>query len=146
LRYIQGLASVVGHADRAGPLRDYCTVPARPGERKSVEAVAAKTAPAHGCAAPLFTAFCRYGALLGREAAGEVRAMVLPAIEQHGPIEAWIIDDTAFQRHVDSGIMLHGSSLDDAWSGPMPDSVWHHCSNKRRTVFKVLKCGPRSVG
>jgi SRSO17 transposase len=23
--YVEGLASVIGHADRAGPLRDYCT-------------------------------------------------------------------------------------------------------------------------
>jgi SRSO17 transposase len=29
---------------------------------------------------------------------GKVRAMVLPAIERHGPIEAWIIDDTGFPK------------------------------------------------
>ena len=23
--YVEGLAGVIGHADRAGPLRDYCT-------------------------------------------------------------------------------------------------------------------------
>jgi SRSO17 transposase len=23
--YVEGLTSVIGHADRAGPLRDYCT-------------------------------------------------------------------------------------------------------------------------
>jgi SRSO17 transposase len=28
---------------------------------------------------------------------GKVREMVLPAIEQQGPIEAWIIDDTPFR-------------------------------------------------
>jgi len=28
----------------------------------------------------------------------KVREMVLPEIERHGPIEAWIIDDTAFPR------------------------------------------------
>ena len=27
---------------------------------------------------------------------GEVREMVLPAIERHGAISAWIIDDTSF--------------------------------------------------
>ena len=28
----------------------------------------------------------------------KVREMVLPAIERHGPIEAWIIDDTGFPK------------------------------------------------
>jgi hypothetical protein len=61
---------------------------------------------------------------------------MVPAIEQHGPIEAWIIDDTAFQRHVESGIMLHARLSMMLGGGPMPDSVWHHCSNKRRTYSK----------
>ena len=25
MRYVQGLVEVIGHADRAGPLQDYCT-------------------------------------------------------------------------------------------------------------------------
>lgn len=32
--YVAGLAGVVGHADRTGPLRDYCTGLMLPGERK----------------------------------------------------------------------------------------------------------------
>jgi hypothetical protein len=32
---------VIGHADRAGPLRDYCVGLMMPGERKSVEPMAA---------------------------------------------------------------------------------------------------------
>jgi hypothetical protein len=40
-RYVEGLASVIGHADRTGPLRDYCTGLMLPGERKSVEPMAA---------------------------------------------------------------------------------------------------------
>ena len=43
--YVEGLVSVVGHADRAGPLRDYCTGLMMPCERKSVEPLAAVTAP-----------------------------------------------------------------------------------------------------
>jgi len=43
--YVEGLSSVLGHADRIGPLRDYCTGLILPGERKSVEPMAAKTAP-----------------------------------------------------------------------------------------------------
>jgi SRSO17 transposase len=37
--------SVIGHADRAGPLRDYCVGLMLPCERKSVEPMAAVTAP-----------------------------------------------------------------------------------------------------
>src|SRR5216683_2532421 len=44
-RYVEELVSVIGHADRAGPFRDYCTGLMLPGERKSVEPMAAITAP-----------------------------------------------------------------------------------------------------
>ena len=43
--YVDGLASVLGHADRAAGLRDYCTGLMLPLERKSVEPLAAATAP-----------------------------------------------------------------------------------------------------
>src|SRR6266853_235115 len=43
--YVEGLASVIGHADRQGPLWDYCVGLVMPGERKSVEPMAAVTAP-----------------------------------------------------------------------------------------------------
>ena len=41
---ITGLVSVIGHADRARPLRDYCTGLLMPVERKSMEPMAAVTA------------------------------------------------------------------------------------------------------
>src|SRR6267378_5579247 len=44
-RYIESLVSVIGHADRAGPLRDYCTGLIVSEARKSVEPMAAITAP-----------------------------------------------------------------------------------------------------
>jgi SRSO17 transposase len=45
LAYVEGLKSVIGHADRAKPLRDYCLGLIMPCERKSVEPMAAMTAP-----------------------------------------------------------------------------------------------------
>ena len=45
LAFVEGLTSVIGHADRAKPLRDYCMGLTMPGERKSVEPMAAITAP-----------------------------------------------------------------------------------------------------
>jgi len=43
--YLGELASVIGHAARVGPLRDYCLGLLLPCERKSVEPIAAATAP-----------------------------------------------------------------------------------------------------
>ena len=44
--YIEGLAEAAGHADRHAPLKNYCTGLLLPGERKSVEPMAARVAPA----------------------------------------------------------------------------------------------------
>src|ERR1700751_1904160 len=43
--YVEGLVSVIAHANRAKPLHDYCVGLLMPGERKSVEPSAAVTAP-----------------------------------------------------------------------------------------------------
>ena len=43
--YIEGLAKAAGHADRNNPLKNYCTALLLPGERKSVEPMAARLAP-----------------------------------------------------------------------------------------------------
>jgi SRSO17 transposase len=45
-RYVAGLTSVIGHADRAAPLRDYCVGLLAAESRKSVQPLAAVTAPA----------------------------------------------------------------------------------------------------
>jgi SRSO17 transposase len=39
--YVESLATVLGHADRVEPLKDYCAGLLLPGERKSVEPMAA---------------------------------------------------------------------------------------------------------
>ena len=44
--YVEELTSVIGHADRALPLRDYCAGLLTAEGRKSVEPMAAVTAPA----------------------------------------------------------------------------------------------------
>jgi len=97
--YVDGLASVIGHADRIGPLRDYCTGLMLPLDRKSVEPMAAKTAPGRTAAQhQSLLHFVGNSEWSDERVLGKVRAMVLPAIERHGPIEAWIIDDTGFPK------------------------------------------------
>jgi SRSO17 transposase len=97
--YIEGLASVIGHADRRRPLRDYCTGLMLSGERKSVEPMAAKTAPARVAAQhQSLLHFVGVAPWSDEAVLGKVREMVLPEIGRHGPIEAWIIDDTGFPK------------------------------------------------
>lgn len=97
--YVDALTSVIGHADRAGPLHDYCTGLILPGERKSVEPMAARTAPARVAAQhQSLLHFIGNGPWSDEKVLAKTRELVLPAVEAHGPIEAWIIDDTAFLK------------------------------------------------
>jgi SRSO17 transposase len=106
--YVEGLASVIGHADRVGPLHDYCTGLLLPGERKSVEPMAARTAPARTAAQhQSLLHFVGVAAWSDEKVLGKVREMVLPAIERHGPIEAWIIDDTGFPKQGEHSVGVH---------------------------------------
>ncbi len=98
--YLDGLAGVIGHAARIGPMRDYCTGLLLPCERKSVEPIAAATAPERvGAQHQALLHFVAKGAWSDEVVLAKVREMVLPKIERHGPIEAWIIDDTSFPKH-----------------------------------------------
>jgi SRSO17 transposase len=97
--YVEGLASVVGHSDRAGPLRDYCLGLVMPCERKSVEPIAAVTAPDRTAAQhQSLLHFVGQSPWSDEQVMAKVCEMVLPSIERHGPIEAWIIDDTGFPK------------------------------------------------
>jgi SRSO17 transposase len=97
--YVEGLASVIGHADRANPLRDYCVGLMLPCERKSVEPMAAVTAPGRTAAQhQSLLHFVGQAPWSDEKVLTKVREMVLPQIERHGPIEAWIIDDTGFPK------------------------------------------------
>src|SRR5690242_2399308 len=97
--YVEALVGVIGHADRATPLRDYCTGLLMPAERKSVEPMAAMTAPAR-VAAQHQSLLHFVGQAPWPDAAvlTKMRELVLPALERTGPIEAWIIDDTGFPK------------------------------------------------
>ena len=97
--YVEGMASVIGHKNREDPLRDYCMGLLMPCERKSVEPMAAITAPARAAAQhQSLLHFIGEGGWSDERVLAKVREMVLPQIEQHGAIEAWIIDDTAFPK------------------------------------------------
>jgi hypothetical protein len=97
--YVEGLVSVIGHQDRTGPLRDYCLGLMMPGARKSVEPMAAITAPERTAAQhQSLLHFVGQGPWSDQKVLAKVRESVLPEIERHGPITAWIIDDTSFPK------------------------------------------------
>src|SRR5450756_2009724 len=98
-KYVEGIVSVIGHADRARPLRDYCVGLILPCERKSVEPMAAVTAPERVSAQhQSLLHFVNQAPWSDDDVLAKVREMVVPAIERHGPIEAWIIDDTGLPK------------------------------------------------
>ena len=98
--YLDAIAGVLGHARRAAAAQAYCTGLLLPGERKSIEPMAARLDPTHVQA--------KHQALHHMVAQADwddaavlaaVRAQVLPAIERHGPVLYWIVDDTSFPKH-----------------------------------------------
>jgi SRSO17 transposase len=98
-KYVEGIVSVIGHADRARPLWDYCVGLVLPCERKSVEPMAAVTAPERVSAQhQSLLHFVNQAPWSDDHVLAKVREMVVPAIERHGPIEAWIIDDTGLPK------------------------------------------------
>ena len=97
--YCADVVSVLGHADRVRPFEDYCVGLLSAEGRKSVEPLAAVTAPERTAAqhqsllhvvaqAPWSDA-----AVLRR-----VRERVLASITGTEPLQAWIIDDTGFPK------------------------------------------------
>ncbi len=97
--YVGGLVRVIGHADRAGSLRDYCVGLVMPCERKSVEPMAAMTAPARVSAKhQSLLHFVANAPWSNERVLSRIQELILPLIEDSGAIEAWIIDDTGFPK------------------------------------------------
>lgn len=97
--YLEAITAVLGHASRVDPARAYCTGLLLPGERKSVEPTAARLAPGRVQAAHQSLHHVAAKAEWDDAAVlGAVREQVLPAMEQHGPVAYWIVDDTALPK------------------------------------------------
>jgi len=97
--YAADLASVLGHADRVRPFGDYCVGLLSAEGRKSVEPLAAVTAPERTAAQHQSLLHLVAQAPWSDQAVlTRVRERVLPSITRDGPIQAWIIDDTGFPK------------------------------------------------
>jgi SRSO17 transposase len=97
--YLDAIVGGLGHVRRAASARAYCTGLLLPGERKSIEPIAARLDPGHVQAKHqslhhvVAQAEWDDAALLAA-----VRAQVLPALERHGPVAYWIVDDSGFPK------------------------------------------------
>jgi SRSO17 transposase len=97
--YADLLAKAVGHADRRGPLTLYCQGLILPGDRKSVEPMAARLDPDHVQARhQSMHHFVAQAGWSDEALLRVVRDYAREAMEIQGPIEAWIVDDTAFPK------------------------------------------------
>ena len=97
--YVADLASVLGHADRIRPFEDYCVGLLSAEGRKSVEPLAAVTAPERTAAQhQSLLHFVAQAPWSDQAMLRRVRDCVLPSITCDEPIQAWIIDDTGFPK------------------------------------------------
>src|SRR5437763_13993290 len=88
-----------GHEDRHAPLKDYCKGLLLPGERKSIEPMAARLNPSNVQATRQSLHHLVAKAPWSDETLlDEVRNRVLPAMQKQGPVVAWIVDDTGFPK------------------------------------------------
>jgi SRSO17 transposase len=97
--YLHSLAQAAGHEDRVAPLQAYCTGLLLPGERKSVEPMAARLCPekvrqTHQSLHHIVA----HSPWSDEDVLEAVRHYALPAIEKQAPIEAWVVDDTGLVK------------------------------------------------
>ena len=154
--YIEGLAKAAGHADRKVPLKNYCTGLLLPGERKSVEPMAARLAPDNVQRMHQSLHHLVADAPWSDPAIIEqVRSYVLSAMKSKGPVQAWIVDDTGFPKKgthsvgvarqycgqvgkqdncrvaVSLSVSTNTASLPIAWRLYLPEA-WAHDAERRQ--------------
>ena len=156
--YMDGLAKAAGHADRVTPLKAYCAGLLLPGERKSVEPMAARLAPDNVRRTHQSLHHLVAEAPWSDQAMLEtVRGSVLSRMKENGPVVAWIVDDTGFPKKgthsvgvarqycgqvgkpengrvaVSLSVATHHASLPIAWRLYLPES-WAHDGKRRKAV------------
>ena len=97
--YIEGLATAAGHEDRHAPLKNYCKGLLLPGERKSIEPMAARLDPDN--IQPMRQSLHHLVAKApwsDEVLLEQVRDYVVPTMQKQGPVVAWIVDDTGFPK------------------------------------------------
>lgn len=160
--YVESLSRCLGHKDRVEPFRSYCTGLLLPGERKSVEPMAARLRPDRTAAEhQSLLHFVGQSPWDSEALLRAVRQAVVPVMTAQGPVTAWIVDDTGFPKKGDHSVGVtrqycgqHGkqdncqvavslsiataaASLPIAWRLYLPEA-WAEDAG-RRAVAKVPK-------
>ena len=97
--YLERLTGCLGHADRDEPMRDYVVGLLMPGERKSMEPMAARLSPkAVSAKHQSLHHFISESSWDANRLLDAVRSEVLPTFQRLGGIQAWVIDDTGVPK------------------------------------------------
>jgi SRSO17 transposase len=97
--YLDTLAAALHHRSRKQPLRDYCTGLLLPEGRKSMEPMAARLAPARTRTMhKTLLNFVSEGAWSDEAVLAAMRSQVLPAMQAHGPLRFWIVDESGMPK------------------------------------------------
>jgi SRSO17 transposase len=97
--YLERMSMAVGHADRREPLRAYLSGLLLPGERKSVEPMAAKLDPLNVQARhQSLHHFVAQAPWSEQNLLRVARDYALAAFERHAPVAAWVVDDTGMPK------------------------------------------------
>src|ERR1700679_2889968 len=96
---MEGLAIAAGHEDRQAPLKSYGKGFLLPGERKSIEPMAARLDSENVQRMRQSLHHLVAKAPWSDDVVLEqVRNYVLPTMQKQGPVVAWIVDDTGFPK------------------------------------------------
>src|SRR3954466_1811252 len=97
--YLDSLSAALQHGSRERPFRDYCTGLLLPDGRKSVEPMAARLAPATTRTThKKLLNFVSDGAWSEAGWLWAMRRGVRPALEAHGAVRRWIVDETGMAK------------------------------------------------
>jgi SRSO17 transposase len=97
--YLDSLAQAAGHADRIIPFKAYCTGLLLPGERKSIEPMAARLDPDHvGRMHQSLHHLVAEAPWDDELLLDRALDTVLPSMLRQSPIAAWVVDDTGFPK------------------------------------------------
>jgi SRSO17 transposase len=158
--YMTNLAGCLRHKDRIEPFRRYCVGLLLPGERKSVEPMAARLRPDRTAAEhQALLHFVGQSSWQADALLRAVRQEVLPVMTASQPVASWIIDDTGFPKQgphsvgvarqycgelgkqdncqvaVSLSVATSNASLPIAWRLYLPE-IWAS-DTERRNVAKV---------
>lgn len=97
--YLEKLAQAIGHADRREPLSAYVQGLLLPGERKSVEPMAAQIDPWHvGARHQSMHHFVAKAPWDAERVLSVAREWVLESVASQNSLSAWIVDDTGIPK------------------------------------------------